>query len=131
MHKAELKKIVLFFNEVDEIGLSNIRWYSLIYQRNNQNYEMLINVCYFVLDGMIQTTNKGNYKMMSFSDEHIHRLYEKFVLEYFKQHPRYITCILHILILNICKNLIHISRMKRCLVILHLHSMPIIFCIYY
>lgn len=63
LHKAELKKIVLFFNEVDEIGLSNIRWDSLIYQRNNQNYEMLMNVCYFVLDGMIQTTNKGNYKV--------------------------------------------------------------------
>lgn len=91
MHKAELKKIVLFFNEVDEIGLSNIRWDSLIYQRNNQNYEMLMNVCYFVLDGMIQTTNKGNYKMMSFSDEHIHRLYEKFVLEYFKQQHSYLS----------------------------------------
>ena len=91
MHKAELKKIVLFFNEVDEIGLSNVRWDSLIYQRNNQNYEMLMNVCYFVLDGMIQTTNKGNYKMMSFSDEHIHRLYEKFVLEYFKQQHSYLS----------------------------------------
>ena len=91
LHKAELKKIVLFFNEVDEIGLSNIRWDSLIYQRNNQNYEMLMNVCYFVLDGMIQTTNKGNYKMMSFSDEHIHRLYEKFVLEYFKQQHSYLS----------------------------------------
>lgn len=90
-HKAELKKIVLFFNEVDEIGLSNIRWESLIYQRNNQNYEMLMNVCYFVLDGMIQTTNKGNYRMMSFSDEHIHRLYEKFVLEYFRQHYSYLS----------------------------------------
>ena len=43
------------------------------------------------LDGMIQTTNKGNYKMMSFSDEHIHRLYEKFVLEYFKQHHSYLS----------------------------------------
>lgn len=91
LHKAELKKIVLFFNEVDEIGLSNIRWESLIYQRNNQNYEMLMNVCYFVLDGMIQTTNKGNYRMMSFSDEHIHRLYEKFVLEYFRQHYSYLS----------------------------------------
>lgn len=91
LHKAELKKIVLFFNEVDEIRISNIRWDSLIYQRNNQNYEMLMNVCYFVLDGMIQTTNKGDYKMTTFSDEHIHRLYEKFVLEYFKQQHSYLS----------------------------------------
>lgn len=91
LHKAELKKIVLFFNEVDEIRISNIRWDSLIYQRNNQNYKMLMNVCYFVLDGMIQTTNKGDYKMTTFSDEHIHRLYEKFVLEYFKQQHSYLS----------------------------------------
>lgn len=64
---------------------------SLMYQRNNKNYEMLINICYFVLDGMLQTTDKGNYKMMTFSDEHMHRLYEKFVLEYFKRHHSYLS----------------------------------------
>lgn len=57
----------------------------------NKNYEMLINICYFVLDGMLQTTDKGNYKMMTFSDEHMHRLYEKFVLEYFKRHHSYLS----------------------------------------
>ena len=62
-----------------------------MYQRNNKNYEMLINICYFVLDGMLQTTDKGNYKMMTFSDEHMHRLYEKFVLEYFKRHHSYLS----------------------------------------
>lgn len=85
-HKADLKKIILFFHDIDIIEPSRIRWSSLMYQRNNKNYEMLINICYFVLDGMLQTTDKGNYKMMTFSDEHMHRLYEKFVLEYFKRH---------------------------------------------
>lgn len=90
-HKADLKKVILFFNEVDAIEPSGIRWDSLIYQRNNKNYEMLMNVCYFVLDGMLQTTDKGNYKMASFSDEHMHKLYEKFVLEYFKRHHSYLS----------------------------------------
>lgn len=62
-----------------------------MYQRNNKNYEMLMNVCYFVLDGMLQTTEKGNYKMVSFSDKHMHKLYEKFVLEYFKRHHSYLS----------------------------------------
>lgn len=90
-HKVDLKKIILFFNDVDVIESSKIRWSSLMYQRNNKNYEMLLNVCYFVLDGMLQTTDKGNYKMVSFSDEHMHRLYEKFVLEYFKRHHSYLS----------------------------------------
>lgn len=76
---------------IDHFMSSRIRWSSLMYQRNNKNYEMLINICYFVLDGMLQTTDKGNYKMMTFSDEHMHRLYEKFVLEYFKRHHSYLS----------------------------------------
>lgn len=89
--KADLKKVVLFFNDVDAVEPYSIRWDALKYERNNKNYEMLMNVCYFVLDGMLQTTDKGNYKMVSFSDEHMHKLYEKFVLEYFKRHHSYLS----------------------------------------
>lgn len=90
-HKSNLKKVILFFDDVDVVEPSNIRWDSLRYHRNNSSYEMLMNVCYFVLDGMIQTTDKGNYKMVAFSDEHMHRLYEKFVLEYYKKHHSYLS----------------------------------------
>ena len=89
--KTDLKKLLLFFDEVDTINLTGFRWDMLRYQRNNKNYEMLMNVCYFVLDGMLQTTEKGSFKMGSFSDKHMHRLYEKFILEYFKHHHSYLT----------------------------------------
>lgn len=89
--KAALKKVILFFDEVSLIAPSMIRWDMLRYQRNNKNYEMLMNICYFVLDGMLLTTENGNYKVMQFSDEHMHRLYEKFVLEYFKKNHSYLT----------------------------------------
>lgn len=89
-HKADMKKVLLFFDDVDVIEPSAVRWDMLRYQRNNKNYEMLMNVCYFVLDGMLMTTDKGGYKMVAFSDEHMHRLYEKFVLEYFKRHHSYL-----------------------------------------
>lgn len=89
-YKVALKKTLAFFGEVDVIDPANIKWNLLIYQKNNKNYEMLMNICYFVLDGLIQTTEKGNYKMSHFSDEHMHRLYEKFVLEYYKKHHSYL-----------------------------------------
>ena len=47
---------------------------------------MLINICYFVIDGMLLTTEIGSYRLSKFSDDHMARLYEKFVLEYFKRH---------------------------------------------
>lgn len=89
--KAELKKVILYFADVNMIKPMAICWNMLKIQRNNRNYEMLINICYFVLDGMIQTTESGNYKMKDFSDEHMHKLYEKFVLEYFRKHHSYLT----------------------------------------
>ncbi len=89
--KIALKKVQVFFDGIDQLEPSEIQWSRLHYQRSNQNYEMLINICYFVLDGMLQTTEKGNYKMAEFSDEHMSRLYEKFILEYYIQHHRYLS----------------------------------------
>ena len=89
--KAALKKILVFFDGIDLLEPSGIQWSRLHYQRNNKNYELLMNICYFVLDGMLQTTEKGDYKMANFSDEHMARLYEKFILEYYSQHHTYLT----------------------------------------
>ncbi len=89
--KGALKKILVFFDGIDLLSPSEIQWSRLHYQKNNKNYEMLMNVCYFVLDGMLQTTEKGDYKMAAFSDDHMARLYEKFILEYYRQRHTYLT----------------------------------------
>ncbi len=89
--KTALKKVLVFFDGIDLLEPSGVQWSRLHYQRNNKNYELLMNICYFVLDGMLQTTEKGEYKMASFSDEHMARLYERFILEYYRQHHTYLT----------------------------------------
>lgn len=86
-HRTALKKVMLFFDEVDVIEPSCIQWNRLWYQRNNRSYKMLLNICYFVLDGLLLSTDKGEYKMATFLDEQrMSRLYEKFVLEYYRYH---------------------------------------------
>ena len=84
--KQALRRVSVFFGNVRLIHPDHIAWNRLIYQRNNRNYELLLNICYLVLNGMLQTTDDGSYKLLSFSDEHMERLYEKFILEYYKQH---------------------------------------------
>lgn len=91
VHKAALNKLLLFFDGISLLEPSTIKWGQLHYQRNNKNYEMLLNVCYFVLNGMLQTTEEGQYKMAAFSDEHMERLYEKFILEYYRKHHTYLS----------------------------------------
>ena len=84
--KAELRKIVAFFSNIDEIETNDIRWDLMQFQKNNQTYRLLMNICYFVIEGLIMTTESGEYRMPTFSDEHICRLYEKFILEFYRFH---------------------------------------------
>lgn len=89
--EVELKKVLLFLDTVSVLLPSQIPWKQLHYQRSNQNYEMLLNLCYFVLHDMLQTTENGSYKMTAFSDERMAKLYERFILEYYRKHHTYLT----------------------------------------
>ena len=86
--KKEMKKLLVFLSNVEPLPIYSINW-NLRYDRNNQTYRMLISVCYLVLMGLSQTQSDGTTKLMDFLDEQrMHRLYEKFILEYFrKEHP--------------------------------------------
>ena len=88
-YKSDLKKKMLFFSEVDTIEPISIKWSTIRFQRSNQSYRMLISLCQFILEGMLLTTDQGEYKIASFVDEQrMCRLYEKFILEYFtKEYP--------------------------------------------
>jgi 5-methylcytosine-specific restriction enzyme subunit McrC len=66
--KKELKKLMLFFEDVEPINLYTVDW-NLHYNRNNQTYRMLISVCYLVFKGLLQTESDGNTKLMDFLDE--------------------------------------------------------------
>lgn len=84
--KSSLRRLMLFFSNVQPVEVKSIRWNTLRFDRNNRNYRMLLYICYFILDGLLMTTEDGHYKMREFSDEHMNRLFEKFVLEYYKKH---------------------------------------------
>ena len=86
--KKELKKLMLFFEDVEPVDLYTVDW-NLHYNRNNQTYRMLISVCYLVFKGLLQTKSDGSTKLMDFLDvQRMYRLYEKFILEYFRgEHP--------------------------------------------
>ena len=84
--KQGLKRELLFFTNVDEIDVNDIPWSMLQISRNNRSYEMLINICRLTLEGMLQTTDAGNYRLPNFLDDNMAGLYERFVREYYKQH---------------------------------------------
>lgn len=63
IRKKELRKLLIFFGEVD--------------------YQILISICYLVIKGLLQNNTDGSTKLMDFLDEQrMCRFYEKFILEY-------------------------------------------------
>ena len=81
----ELKKLMVYFTDVEKINLYTVNW-NMHYNRNNQTYRLLISVCYMVVKGLLQTNSDGTNKLMDFVDEQrMCRLYEKFILEYYRK----------------------------------------------
>lgn len=84
--KKELRKLMVFFVDVTPIDLYSVNW-NMQYNGNNQSYQMLMSICYLVVKGLLQTNTDGTTKLMDFLDEQrMSRLYEKFILEYYKKH---------------------------------------------
>ena len=91
-YKTDLKKEMLFFSNVDTIDPATIRWSTIRFQRNNNTYRMLISLCQLIIEGMLLTTDDGEYRLASFVDEQsMNRLYEKFILEYYVQECPQVT----------------------------------------
>ena len=86
--KKALRKLMIYFADVDVLDVHTINW-NIRYDRNNQTYCMLISICYLVVKGLLQTHSDGSTRLMDFIDEQrMCRLYEKFILEYYrKEHP--------------------------------------------
>lgn len=84
--KKELRNLLLYFKDIGTLDVHSINW-SFRFNRNNQSYQMLMSICYLMIKGLLQTTADGTVKLMQFLDEQrMCRLYEKFILEYYRKH---------------------------------------------
>lgn len=83
--KKSLKKLMVFFADVRDIDLHMVDW-NMRFERNNRTYRMLMAVCWLVVKGLLQTQSDGSVRLMDFFDEQrMSRLYEKFILEYYRR----------------------------------------------
>ncbi len=83
--KKKIRNLLMYFSGVDELDIYRVNW-NLQYNRNNHTYQMLIGICYLVVNGLLQSTTHGSAKLMNFLEgQQMHRLYEKFLLEYYRK----------------------------------------------
>lgn len=84
--KDLVRRLLIYFHEVDAVNLHNIRWNIISFDRRNRHYQMLINICEFVQEDMLMTTKEGTYRMKVLSEKNMNLLFQRFVLTYFQRH---------------------------------------------
>lgn len=87
--KGELNKLTLFFDSVASIDLSQRIFSLILWNRNNQHYKLLINICELIFKLELPDEAKdGEIHFKDFIKRHekeIANLFEKFVLNYYKR----------------------------------------------
>lgn len=84
--KDSIRSILPYFQRIDLIDLSIVRWNTISFDRRNSNYQMLVNICKFIIKDMLMTTNAGAYRMKSLSEKNMNLLFQRFVLAYYQRH---------------------------------------------
>lgn len=85
--KAELKKSLLFFSEVERVDLRRVRWDFIAYDKNNAFYKLLIELCRLVVEGLLMSERGGKQKWKRLlDDQKMYQLFERFVRAYYKKH---------------------------------------------
>lgn len=86
--KKEIRKLLIYFDGVQVMDIHSINW-DIQYDRNNQTYRMIVEVCKLVIKGLLQTSADGSTRIMDYADDQtMAKLYEKFILSYYqREHP--------------------------------------------
>lgn len=85
--RKALKRSLLALRDVGTLDPKRIEWGRLRYHRNNASYQLLMNVCYMVVESMLLTQEDGETRLAAFADsQKLFALYEAFVLAWFERH---------------------------------------------
>ncbi len=83
----KLKNTLIYLNDVDVLDKKNINWSSIKYTKNNKAYTFAINIAHLIIDGLLTSKEDGTIDFNNYiNDQEMHKLYEKFILEYYRFH---------------------------------------------
>lgn len=85
--KKELRSLLLFFHDIDALEPTNAVVSRLIFNRNNQYYKMIINICVMIHKGTMVNEDNGLRTFKDFfREEQMQKVYELFILNFFAIH---------------------------------------------
>ena len=87
--RKQLSRQIPYFNDVSIIRISSASFRSLVFDRNNATYRLLMNVCELYWSDKMSAETDGNHRFRDFSDDmRMDRIFEKFLLNFYMRHRR-------------------------------------------
>lgn len=85
--RKALRKQLLFFEGIGSIAPTKVARQKLIFNRNNTTYKLLINIAVMLYENTIVNDEEGNNTFKDFfRDEQMHKVFELFILNFYKMH---------------------------------------------
>jgi 5-methylcytosine-specific restriction enzyme subunit McrC len=84
--KRDITKILMYFNEIDTISISALKWDKFDFNRNNAHYDILLYFCRLICEEAVANQNKGKNNFITIEDSLLPSLFEHFVYAFYKKH---------------------------------------------
>lgn len=85
--KAALRKLMPRFSNVSLGNPKQIPWNALRFDQSNRRYRVLLKLCKLVIKGLLIDDKKDGERLShQLSEGVMHKVYEKFILNYYKYH---------------------------------------------
>ncbi|MBT1171756.1 5-methylcytosine-specific restriction endonuclease system specificity protein McrC [Bifidobacterium sp. SO4] len=86
--RRRLRALLRLFEPVGTVDVRRIDWH-MGFDRSNRSYRILLDICRLVIEGLIQTDGAAGMELLDFFDEAtMNRLYERFILNYYRREMR-------------------------------------------
>lgn len=88
MQIKKIKRLLMYFEQVTLVKPKKLNW-DIRFNSNDRNNHMLVSICWLIINGLLLNQKDGkNYLADIFDEQRMCRLYERFILEYYrKEHP--------------------------------------------
>jgi len=83
--KRDVTKILMYFNEIDTISISTIKWDNFVFNRNNAHYDTLLYFCRLICEEAVANQSSGKKKFITIEDNLLPLLFERFVYTFYKK----------------------------------------------
>ena len=84
--KRDISKVLMYFNEIDNVNISSIKWDCFVFNRNNVHYNTLLYFCKLICEEAIANHNKGKKDFRTIEDNLLPKLFERFIYAFYKKH---------------------------------------------